>query len=232
MMLTASFDFLLDSRSSRRQWVFPLFYRSYSPEYTTFASPLAIYHHNKMSGGSALFMHLLFDYFDPTRGERYQGILPIFFRRMWSKESEELLVLPIYYRRHLKDEFTNTTHDTNAVFPFYIGTTQVEADGSLTYARHILFFPLFHRHYSSAANAVSYDILWPLLHYSRDPTIFSLRALPLLWLYENVAAHGKQLTRARVLLPLIYSLELATKHRVTAFFPFWLKVEGPNFGMF
>lgn len=221
------------SRGSRTQWVFPLYFYSYleSAGRTVFLCPLALYWGSRDTGASFLLTPLLMDCFRPTHGTRHQWLLPVFFRRLWA-DNEEVLLLPVYYHRHLVDQATGAVHDTTAVVPFYMGTTHVAADGTLTYARHMLFFPVFRRAYAPVEGAIAYDVLWPLAHYSRTPTSRNVRLLPLAWIYDDSAARGsgRQVARARVFFPLFYSLEMGDGRKLTAFFPFWLKHQGADGG--
>jgi hypothetical protein len=194
---------------------------------------LVLYVRDKSTGGSALITPLLVDVFRPHANVRHQWLLPLFSRRLWD-DNEEILLLPVYYHRHLKDDLTGALHDTTVVFPFYMGTTRVTPDGDLTYARHLLFFPLFRREHSPRDDAIAYDVLWPFLHYSRTPASFNVRALPLLWVYEDRAARADdgqfRMARARVHFPLYYAFETAAGRKFTALFPFWCKYEGRDIG--
>jgi hypothetical protein len=215
--------------------VFPLYFYSYleSAGRTVFLCPLALYWGSRDTGASFLLTPLLMDCFRPTHGTRHQWLLPVFFRRLWA-DNEEVLLLPVYYHRHLVDQATGAVHDTTAIVPFYMGTTHVAADGTLTYARHMLFFPVFRRAYAPGEGAIAYDVLWPLAHYSRTPTSRNVRLLPLAWIYDDSAARGsgRQVARARVFFPLFYSLEMGDGRKLTAFFPFWLKHQGADGGSY
>ncbi len=215
--------------------MFPLYFYSYleSAGRTVFLCPLGLYWGSRDTGASFLLTPLLMDRFLPTDGTRHQWLLPVFFRRLWA-DNEEVLLLPVYYHRHLVDQATGAVHDTTAVVPFYMGTTHVAGDGTLTYARHMLFFPVFRRAYAPGEGAIAYDVLWPLAHYSRTPTSRNVRLLPLAWIYDDSAARGSswQVARARVFFPLFYSLEMGDGRKLTAFFPFWLKHQGADGGAY
>jgi len=191
--------------------------------------PVMFYNWDNTTGESILVTPFLLDWSKPTETTRYQCFLPFFFRRLW-EGNEQILFLPIYYRHHIKDASTGDIRDTTIMMPLFSSSTRLAADGTVSFERFMLFFPLFHRSRSLDEGMLAYDVLWPCLHYSQSPSGFNLRVLPLVWAFEDATVKGWQLAWARVIFPLFYRFETGDGLKLTIFFPFWFKLEGRTIG--
>ena len=175
-----------DAPDLHARGVIPLWYSSREPDAKTDAV-FPLYFNRETDDGTLRLLLPLYGAW-AERGASLQVILPVYydyerddfglrsgFPVYWDYRDGPFSftsIFPVYYR----SRDAGLPSDFEYYFPVY-GTYRIGD----SYARHLLFMPLFSQYRDEALQVEGWDMLWPLLHYEKGPDRFSLRALPFLW---------------------------------------------------
>eukprot|EP01133_Synstelium_polycarpum_P007797 gene7797-9146_t len=155
------------------RWLLPVFFQRRTLTKSLILSPVFI--HWRKDGNSVRIVPPL--YIDVVKGETHLilVLLPTFihYRKSIFKFTS---LFPFFYRSQDASKGSLFTY----IFPFYGYSTKGASSSN-----YYVLFPLFGYHSDPEVSTKSVDVLFPLFHYDRSETSYSLRLLPFFWRSVN-----------------------------------------------
>jgi len=228
--VTLTYYSLVDKASkASHSGVFPFYHSSHWDD-KTLRLALPLFASYQEPGFSATALPPLFWRFASTAAAT-TALFPVYFDRHSGDFSLRVL-FPLYY--HTRDEGLRT--EFSYFFPLYGMSAR---DGRIT--RHLLCFPLYSRLHDPELGLNSLDVVWPLFHIERSTAASSARLLPLYWgsrgpensfdiAFPVYWSFDNPRSKHRYVLPLYGRYDRKGELSVSAFGPFYWRVERPQEG--